>query len=324
MPVILLTNHYDERPAAIVKEAVPEGFTLMMLEKECQQELVEKAPLADYFLVSGRLQISQEVISAATRLKMIQRTGVGIDMLDLKAIGERNIPVYVNAGINAASVAEHAVLHILAALRRLVIVDASIRNGIWAKRDNGLQTNELSGKTVGLVGAGNIGRHTAKMLSGFDCRIIYYDMYRLSPEMEQELGITYQPFEQLLEQSDIISLHCPLTDETRGIINKETIAKMKDGVILVNTARGGLIVEQDLREALDSKKVKAAGLDVFSTEPPAKDNPLITCQNVTLSPHMGGVTYESFKDMMAGAMQNMVIYEQGRMAELESKRLKTE
>ena len=128
MPVILLTTHYSERPAAIVREAVPKGFTLLMLDKISQQELIEKAPLADYILVSGRLKINKEVIDAAKNLKMLQRTGVGTDMFDMDAIRARNIPIYVNAGVNASSVAEHAVLHILAALRRLTIVNDEVRD----------------------------------------------------------------------------------------------------------------------------------------------------------------------------------------------------
>lgn len=322
MPVILLTNHYGARPAAIVREAVPEGFTLIMLDSASQQELVEKAPLADYFLVSGRLLINREVVTAATKLKMIQRTGVGTDMFDMDAINARGIPVYVNSGVNAASVAEHAVLHILAALRRLTIVNANVRNGIWAKQDSGLQSNDLCGKTVGLLGAGNIGRHVARMLSGFDCNVVYYDMFRLTPEMEQQYHLTYKTLDELLAQSDIISLHCPMTPETRGIINAETVARMKDGAILVNTARGGLINEEALVQALQSGKIKAAGLDVFGTEPPAADHPLFAFDRVTVSPHIGGVSYESFKGMMAEAMKNMVVFENGGAAALEGKRLK--
>jgi phosphoglycerate dehydrogenase-like enzyme len=274
MPVILLTTHYSERPAAIVREAVPKGFSLVMLDKISKEELIEKAPLADYILVSGRLKIDKAVIGAAKKLKMIQRTGVGTDMFDMESIRARNIPVYVNAGVNASSVAEHAVLHILAALRRLTIVNDEVRRGTWIKQDNGLQTHELGGKTVGLIGAGNIGRHVARMLSGFGCSLLYYDMYRLKPETERQFNLIYKPLDEVFAQSDIISLHCPLTDETRNIINAKSIAGMKDGAILVNTARGELVVEKDLAEALDSGKIAAAGLDVFSPEPPLANNPL--------------------------------------------------
>ena len=322
MPVILLTTHYSERPAAIVREAVPKGFTLLMLDKISQQELIEKAPLADYILVSGRLKINKEVIDAAKNLKMLQRTGVGTDMFDMDAIRARNIPIYVNAGVNASSVAEHAVLHILAALRRLTIVNDEVRSGIWSKQDNGLQSNELAGKTVGLIGAGNIGRHAARMLSGFACNLIYYDMYRLKPETEEQLNLTYKPLDEVFAQSDIISLHCPLTDETRGIINAQTLAKMKDGTVIVNTARGELIVEKDLADALRTGKIKAAGLDVFCAEPPIMDNPLFAFDRVTASPHIGGVSYEAFKGMMTEAMKNMVTFESGNAESLESKRLK--
>lgn len=322
MPVVLITNHYNEVPMSILKEAVPEGFKLISLDKANKEELIQKAGEADYFLVSGRLPIDKEVIEAAPKLKMIQRTGVGTDMFDMKALNEKGIPVYVNPGINARSVAEHAMALILSVLRRLTIVNANVKNGIWLKQDTGVQSMELCGKTVGIIGMGNIGRTVVKMLQGFDVNIVYYDMYRLKEEQEKELGIKYAPLVEVFGKSDILSLHCPLTPETRKIVNAETIALMKKGAIIVNTARGGLIDEPALVSALESGHIKAAGLDVFEQEPPDKANPLLSFDNVTVSPHVGGLTYEAFKAMMVEAMNNMKIFEEGRAEELEGKRLK--
>jgi len=322
MPVILLTNHYNEIPLSILKGAVPEGFELITLDKANKEELVKKAGEADYFLGSGRLPIDREVIEAATKLKMIQRTGVGADSFDMKVLNEKNIPVYVNPGVNAVSVAEHALMLILAVLRRVAVVNGNVKKGIWAKQDTGVQGRELYGKTVGMIGMGNIGRNAAKMLRGFEVKIVYYDMYRLKEEQEKELGITYAPLAEVLKQADILSLHCPLTPETKGIINAQTIASMKKGAVIINTARGGLIVETDLISALQSGQIKAAGLDVFAEEPPAKDNPLFSLDNVTLTPHVGGLTYEAFRSMMAEAMHNMKLFEEGKADELESKRLR--
>lgn len=321
MPVILLTNHYNEGPLSIVKGAVPEGFEFVSLDKACKEELISKAKDANYFLVSGRLSIDRDVLNAAPNLRMIQRTGVGTDMFDMEALKEKNIPVYVNMGINARSVAEHAVMLILAALKRLTIVNANLKSGIWLKQDTGVQSRELCGKTVGIIGMGNIGRMVVKMLNGFDVNIVYYDMYRQKEETEKELGISYAPMDDVLKKADIISLHCPLTLETKGIIDAKAISMMKKGSIIINTARGGLIDEAALIDALKTGHIKAAGLDVFAQEPPAKTNPLLDLENVTVSPHIGGLSYESFRNMMAEAMNNIRLFEEGRLEELESKRL---
>lgn len=321
MPVILLTNHYNEGPLAIARGAVPEGFNLMTLNKPCKEELVEKAKKADYFLVSGRLPIDEEVLDAASKLKMIQRTGVGTDMLNREALKKKNIPVYINVGINARSVAEHAMMLILTTLRRLAVINADVKGGTWLKQDTGVKSRELYGKTVGIIGMGNIGRMVVKMLKGFGVDILYYDMYRQSEENERKLGIVYTSMDEIFQKADIISLHCPLVPETNNIINTETISKMKKGVIIINTARGGLIDEAALVRALKSGHVGAAGLDVFSKEPPSKRNPLFGFNNVTVSPHVGGLSYEAFKGMMTGAMNNMRLFEEGRAEELENKRL---
>lgn len=321
MPVILITNHYNEVPLSILQEAIPKGFRLISLEKATKEELLKKAGEADYFLVSGRLSIDKEVIEVANKLKMIQRTGVGTDMFDMEALKEKSIPVYVNTGVNSQSVAEHAMMLILSVLRRLPIVNANVKNGIWLKQDTGVQSMELCNKTVGIIGMGNIGRTVVKMLNGFDVNIVYYDMYRLDEEKEKALGITYAPLNEVLKKADIISLHCPLTPETKYIINSDTIATMKRGTIIINTARGGLIDETALIRALETGHIKAAGLDVFDKEPPEKTNLLLSFNNVTVSPHVGGLTYEAFKSMMVEAMNNIKMFEEGKSELLESKRI---
>ncbi len=321
MPVILITNHYNEVPLSILQEAIPKGFRLISLEKATKEELLKKAGEADYFLVSGRLSIDKEVIEVANKLKMIQRTGVGTDMFDMEALKEKSIPVYVNTGVNSQSVAEHAMMLILSVLRRLPIVNANVKNGIWLKQDTGVQSMELCNKTVGIIGMGNIGRTVVKMLNGFDVNIVYYDMYRLDEEKEKALGITYAPLNEVLKKADIISLHCPLTPETKYIINSDTIATMKRGTIIINTARGGLIDETALIRALETGHIKAAGLDVFDKEPPEKTNLLLSFNNVTVSPHVGGLTYEAFKSMMVEAMNNIKMYEEGKSELLENKRI---
>ena len=322
MPVILLTNHYTKLPLKIIEKSVPPGFQLISLKRMAKEELVERAKEADYLLASGRLAIDREVLDATTNLKMIQRTGVGLDSLDLSTIRSRGIPIYVNSGINARSVAEHTMLLILAALRRLPLVNSDVKNGKWQKQEQGVQTHELCGKTVGLVGMGNIGSIVAKLLQSFKANVIYYDRLRLSIDVETELGIEYAPLEELIARVDILSLHCPLSSETKGLIGERELTSMKSGVVIVNTARGQLVDEKALVHHLRIGRIGAAALDVFEVEPLPQTSHLLRMDNVILTPHIGGITYDSFHSMMTEAMSNIRLFEEGKVELLESRRLK--
>ena len=320
MKTILLTNSYTDAPLKIIKSVLPDGFDLVVLEKASQNELVEKAGIADYFLASGRLKIDEAVIRKADKLKMIQRTGVGLDSLDPEPVRKRGIPVYVNHGVNAVSVAEHTVMLMLAALKKLPQADNETRLGVWKKQVRGVKNRELKGRTVGLIGMGNIGRRVAKMLGGFDVELLYFDAYPAGEDTEGELGLTRVELDELLRRSDIVSLHCPLLDETRHIINSGAIEKMKDDAVIVNTARGQLIDEQALVDALKSGRLGYAGLDVYEQEPPGKSG-LFVLDNVIATPHIGGITYDSFYRMMSGAMRNIRLFDEGRLDEIEQYKL---
>ena len=320
MKTILLTNSYTDEPLRIIKEAVPDGFDLLVLERADQSELEKRVASADYLLASGRLKISKEVLGDAEKLKMIQRTGVGLDSLDLDLIKSRNIPVYVNQGVNADSVAEHTVMLMLASLKKLTQVDKNTKSGRWIKQAQGVRNYELKGRTIGLIGMGNIGQRVAKMLSGFCVNILYYDAFSASEAVEKELRLTRVELDELLRQSDIVSLHCPLFDTTRHIINSGNIEKMKDGAVIVNTARGPLIDEPALIEALKSGKLAYAGLDVYEQEP-LTDSELFSLDNVITTPHIGGITYDSFYRMMSGAMRNIRLFDEGRLDEIEQFKL---
>lgn len=320
MPVIVLTNHYGKLSYDSISQVVPEGFTLKMLPKADRESLLAAAPEADYFLASGRLEIDREVLKHAGRLKMIQRTGVGTDTLDFDALREYGIPVYVNQGVNAVSVAEHTVMLLLSVLRRTAAIDAELRRGIWKKQENGLRNHELWGRTVGIVGMGHIGQKTAQMLQGFGVRLLYHSSHRRTEELERTLGLTWREWKELLAESDILILQCALNEQTRGMLGVSEFEQMKDAAILINTARGPLADEKALYEALKSGKLMGAGLDVFEKEPPAADNPFFQLENVVLSPHIGGVTKEAFQRMMGDAMHNIRLFEEGRLQELETKR----
>lgn len=318
---ILLTNHYEGKPAEIIKSAVPDGFELEMLESVSQQELEGKVKEADYLLVSGRLKINRTVLENAQNIKMIQRTGVGLDSIDLEYIWNHDVPFYVNKGVNAQSVAEHTILLMLASLRNLVEINENTKRGIWKKQAQGVCTYELCGKTVGLIGMGAIGRKVAGMLKAFGTEVLYNDVSKMKKEDENALGIKFSTREEIIEKSDIISLHCPLTDNTRHMINDGAVNKMKNGVILINTARGGLIDEAALINGIESGKIAGAGIDVYEKEP-VDNREVLNLQNVITTPHIGGVTYDSFYQMMYQAMRNIEMFDKGQLQEIEQSRYK--
>lgn len=321
-PKILHTACYTGIPWEILNSVVPGDFEVKTLCELNYDSLVREAVDADYLLVSGRLPIDEGVLSTAKHLKMIQRTGVGIEMLDVDAIKALCIPVYVNAGVNAQSVAEHTLSLMLAALKRLPQINNQTHNGIWKKQQVGVTTHELKGKTVGLVGMGNIGHLVAAMLKPFGAKVVYTDVFRQKDEAENDLALTYcESFKDILPQCDILSFHCPLNKENTEMLNKETIERMKRGSIVVNTARGKLINPDDLYDALKSGQLSAAALDTHYEEPLKDGYKLADLDNVILTPHIGGLTYEAFHQMMKDAVENIVAFEEGKLAEIESKRI---
>ena len=318
MPKILHTARYTGIPWDILKSVVPQGFSVETLKSLDTKSLLQQVVDADYILVSGRLPIDEAVLSASKNLKMIQRTGVGTEMLDLKAIKNAGIPVYVNAGVNARSVAEHTLTLMLACLKRLPQINSDTHSGVWKKQLQGVSTHEFSGKTVALVGMGNIGRTVAEMLKPFNVNIIYTDVFRQSEEVEARLGLTYvEGFESLLPNADILSFHCPLTDDNREILNCSTLAMMKDGAIVINTARGKLIDPNALYDAMIRGKLASAALDVHYEEPVSKEYKLAELENVILTPHIGGLSYEAFYAMMRNAVSNIVAFEKGEYESIE-------
>lgn len=323
MTKILHTYRYTGIPWDILKNAVPKGFSVETLLTPTQESLRAQAVDAEYFLVSGRIRIDESVLDAAPRLKMIQRTGVGTEMLDLDAIKRRGIPVYVNAGVNARSVAEHTLTLILACMKRLPQINAQVHNGIWKKQATGVTTHELFGKCVGLVGMGNIGRQVASMLMAFGAHLVYTDIVRQPEEVERQIGLTfYDSVEGLLPLVDVLTLHCPLTKTNIGMIDARSLAMMKEGTIIVNTARGPLIDPDALYEAIVVGHIRAAGLDTHFEEPVGPDYKLARLENVILTPHIGGLSFEAFSSMMQGAADNIVAFESGDLASIEDRRLK--
>jgi D-3-phosphoglycerate dehydrogenase len=241
-------------------------------------------PNADIVLVRSATKATKEYIDEAPNLKLIIRGGVGIDNIDVKYAESKNILVKNTPEASSVAVAELVFALMLAIQRNIVKAHNTTKNKEWIKKQ--LKGSELYHKTLGLMGIGRIAREVLRRAKAFDMNIITCDPYVCYDECKQvEKG-------DLFKDSDIISLHVPLTDETKGMINKETIAQMKDGVIIINTARGKLINEADLAEALKSGKVKYAGIDVFWNEPPV-GSPLLELDNILLTPHLGANTYEN-------------------------------
>lgn len=322
MPKILHTARYIGTPWEILKSVVPDEFTVETLEEATYDCLLRQCVDADYLLVSGRLPIDEGVLSTAKQLKMIQRTGVGTEMLDFEAIKHHNIPVYVNKGVNARSVAEHAITLMLCSLKNIPLIDKQVKVGVWKKQQTGVSCHELYGKTIGLVGMGTIGRQVAMYLNAFGAKVLYTDLFRQDEHTEQELSLTYvQSFEQLLPQVDILSFHCPLTSENKGMLNAETIDMMKCGAMIVNTARGKLIEPKALFAALNNGKIHTAALDVHYEEPIPMEYALAKLDNVILTPHIAGLSYEAFQAMMMGAMENIKAFEEARFEEIKLKKL---
>jgi len=241
-------------------------------------------PNADIVLVRSATKATKEYIDKAPNMKLIIRGGVGIDNIDVEYAKSKNIMVRNTPEASSVAVAELVFALMLAIQRNIVKAHNTTKNKEWIKKQ--LKGSELYHKTLGLMGIGRIAREVFRRAKAFDMNIITCDPYVCYDECKQvEKG-------DLFKDSDIISLHVPLTDETKGMINKETIAQMKDGVIIINTARGKLINEADLAEALKSGKVKYAGIDVFWNEPP-EGSPLLELDNVILTPHLGANTYEN-------------------------------
>jgi D-3-phosphoglycerate dehydrogenase len=248
---------------------------------------------ADALIVRSATRVTEDLLDRAPRLRVIGRAGVGVDNIDLEAATRRGILVMNTPGGNAASVAEHALALMLALARSIPQLSAALHAGRWEK--SGAAGAELRGKTLGIVGLGRVGAEVAQRARGFEMRVVAHDPY-LSPERAAEWGVELVPLAELFAQSDFVSLHTGLSPATERMMNKETLAHMKRGARLINTARGELVDEAALAEALRSGHLAGAGLDVFAAEPP-RDSPLLAFPNVIATPHVAGSTAEAQEEV---------------------------
>jgi len=278
-------------------------------EKWTEEELVSAAHEWDFIIVTSRERITSKVITAATKLKAILKIGVGVENIDINAATERKIPVANCPGANAIAVAETAIGLMLASSRRIPEGVQKLISGEW--RNSIHIGNEMTGATFGIIGLGNIGSKLARMLSGFGGKILAYDPY-VSLDKFNSYGVVSSSFQELLELSDFISIHCSLTDETRYLFNKSAFEKMKSSAIIVNCARGSVIDEKSLFNALKSNEIAGAGLDVFESEPPDLSNPIFTLPNVVATPHLAGATNEAREKINDIVFENIELILKGK------------
>lgn len=263
-------------------------------------------------IISAGEKFPKEVFNSLRGdLKLLSRYGVGTDEIDKIAAAENGIAVCNAAGSLSTAVAECAMGLILCLLRNLVVADKEVRNNDWSRFFESKTGNQLEGKTVGIIGFGDISKALSKMLLGFDCKILAYDI-NWDSDAAQELGVEFAEIDKIRAEADIISLHVPSTPSTNGMINKEFLRGMKKNAILINTARGKLVVAEDLADALNNGVIAGAGMDVFSPEPPEPDNPLLTAKNTVLLPHSGACTIESHEKAGMMAARNAADFFAGK------------
>jgi phosphoglycerate dehydrogenase-like enzyme len=299
--VAVLDTFHPQIKAAI-EAAVPSDWTLRFVDENSFAARVTLIRDADIVFVMAA-PMPKEMLAEARRLRLIQKLGAGVDRIDLDFCRAHGIGVArLHAG-NSVPVAEHTILLMLATYRQLPQIDRRTRAGTWSKEDARGSHRSLQHKKIGLVGFGAIGKEVAKRLRGFDVSVLYYDPMRATADIEQSLGVTYADLDALVREADIVSLHLPLMPQTANIIDTKRIAAMKPGAVLINCARGGLVDETALAEALKAGRLFGAGIDAFAQEPPV-GSPLLELDNTVVTSHLAGATLDNFAAVVARSVEN--------------------
>ena len=303
-----------KQPPVIIEMAkamTPAGYELVMADPGTP-EFIQAAGDAEYYLGLAR-RMGGEFFRSAPNLKLVQLLSAGYDHVDIEAARKAKVPVCNNGGANALAVAEHTIMLILAVLKRVVQFHNSVAAGKWRVGNPAdVRVYEMGNKTLGIVGLGNIGKKVARRARAFETKVQYYDIRRLSEADEDALGVRFVLFDELLRTSDIVSLHVPLDDSTRNLIDARALGLMKREAIIVNTCRGPVIDENALHDALKSNRIAGAGLDVMVEEPPKENHPLFSLPNVTLTPHSAGPTWENWTARFRNGFDNIQRVAAGR------------
>jgi D-3-phosphoglycerate dehydrogenase len=293
-----------------VRACLPSGFSIRFARSYDPDEQRLLAAEAD-FLLTGWAEVTGAMMAASPRLLMIQKWGVGIDRIDLEAAEREGVAVAVTAGANASAVAEHANMLMLAVFRRLSFVDRATREGRWVFAEMRERCFQLRGKTVGLLGFGHIGRAVARKLAGFEVSLVYCDPVAPDLAIERALAAKRVSLDELLATSDVVSLHLPGGGANRHLIGPKAFGRMKEGAILINTARGDVVDPTALCEALRSGRLMGAGLDVFDPEPPSPQAELLSFDQVVLTPHTAGSVLDNVGNVARHAFGNMLTFWRG-------------
>ena len=264
------------------------------------------------YIILRTLKMDRETIMKLGNVRLIHRWGAGYDTVDIKAAEERGISVAITAGVNSWAVSELAVLLMLAVYRHLVDLDTQVKRGEWNRDIYLNDSHTIYGKTVGIVGCGNIGKKVAVKVQAFGARTVYFDTFRMPESTEKKLNLEFMKLDDLLAVSDIVSLHLPAIPETEGFVDDDFFRKMKRGSVLINSARGSLIKEDALITALKSGQLGGAGLDTIVKEPVLKDDPLLSCDNIVITPHIGAATIDISSTMVECVWNNIQEIEAGR------------
>jgi phosphoglycerate dehydrogenase-like enzyme len=277
----------------IARELAPPGIE-MIIARAGSPEFAAALPETEYLVGLGEVKMDDAFYRAAPKLRLIQLLSAGYDRVDIEAARRAGVPVCNNGGANAIAVAEHAIMLMLAVCRRLTWQHAMTTSGRWRGNDiAGVRLYELHGRTLGIIGLGNIGKKVARLARAFGLTVQYFDILRLSEDAADALGVRFRLFDEVLRTSDIVSLHVPLTPQTRHMMGAEQFRKMRPTSYLINTCRGPVVEEKALYQALTEGTIAGAGLDVFDQEPPPADNPLFGLDNVVLTPHFAGPTWDN-------------------------------
>ena len=306
---IVVLDAITERIAERLRALLPDGFELSHATASGDDHLVEIVAGADY-AISGQVPVGGTVLRAGKRLRLLHKWGVGVDNLDIDTARELGIQVARTTGSNSTAVAEFTIGLMICALRHIPDGHHRLQQGVW-RNWRGRSPFLLSGKTVGLVGFGAIGKAVARLLAGFGCTVLYTKPNRLGRDEEDRLGVEYAELPDLLARSDAVSLHCPLTPATTGLIDRGALESMKPTAVLVNVARGGVVAESDLAWALRNGVIHSAAVDVYEVEPLPASSPLLHIENLTLTPHLGAMAADTFEPTVTRMFANIVRVSRG-------------
>jgi phosphoglycerate dehydrogenase-like enzyme len=302
MPPKILVVSPSAEVGEIAREMAPGGFETVIVS---DSEVVASLPNTEYMICYPHVPMRDAFYKAAPKLKLVQLLSAGYDNVDLEAARRAKVPLSNNGGANAISVSEHALMLMLTVYRKVVWQHGSVSGGRWRGNGPAPRMYELYDKTLGIVGLGTIGKKVARLARAFGMRVQYFDIARLSEDEADALGVRFRLLRELIRTSDIVSLHVPLNDSTRHMIGAEELALMKPTSIIINTSRGPVIDEVALHKTLSAGKIFGAGLDVFDQEPPPSDNPLFRLDNVVLTAHFAGPTWDNHTARFRNAFDNV-------------------